>query len=310
MGMRLGLDIMGGDFAPEQSCLGASLFLEKYPDTHLVLLGDQAAIQEQMKGNKDAYTIVDAPEVIGMHEHPTKAMKEKQRSSLVVGFQLLAQGEIDAFVSAGNTGVMLVGAAHIIKPIEGVLRPTIPTLVPHIEDGYSLMLDVGINADCKPEHLNQFATLGSLYAKDILGVDKPRVALLNIGEEETKGNILAQATYPLLKANSSIHFTGNIEGRDILTNACDVIVCDGFTGNILLKLAESLYDVVKIRRNIQDDFLAKFNHQLYGGVPVLGVNKPVVVGHGISNADSFVGMLEVARKMVQTDMLGHVRSLL
>lgn len=310
MGMRLGLDIMGGDFAPEQSCLGASLFMEKYPDAHLVLLGDQVAIHERMKGNKDAYTVVDAPEVIGMHEHPTKAMKEKQRSSLVVGFHLLAKGEIDAFVSAGNTGVMLVGAAHIIKPIEGVLRPTIPTLVPNIEDGYSLMLDVGINADCKPEHLNQFATLGSLYAKDILGVEKPRVALLNIGEEETKGNLLAQATYPLLKANTSIHFTGNIEGRDILTNACDVIVCDGFTGNILLKLAESLYDVVKIRRNIQDDFLAKFNHQLYGGVPVLGVNKPVVVGHGISNADSFVGMLEVARKMVQSDMLGHVRSLL
>lgn len=309
--MRIGLDIMGGDFAPAESCAGALSFITMHPDAHLVLLGDESVIREKLaSADSSRYSIVPTSEVIGMHEHPTRAMKEKPDSSLVVGFQLLAKGDIDAFVSAGNTGVMLVGAAHVIKPINGVLRPTIPTLVPNIDGGYSLMLDVGINADCKPENLNQFAVLGSLYAKDVLGINNPRVGLLNIGEEETKGNLLAQATYPLLKSNPSINFIGNIEGRDILANTCDVIVCDGFTGNILLKLAESLYDVVMIRRNIQDEFLAKFNHELYGGVPVLGVNKPVVVGHGISKAHSFHGMLDVAAKMIQSNMLGHVESLM
>ncbi|MBL7753321.1 MAG: phosphate acyltransferase PlsX [Chitinophagaceae bacterium] len=309
--MRIGLDMMGGDFAPAESCAGALSFLSSHEHVHLELIGDETAIHEKMNlADPSRYTIVHAPEIIGMHEHPTRAMKEKPASSLVVGFQRLAQGEIDAFISAGNTGVMLVGAAHIIKPIQGVLRPTIPTLVPTIDGGYSLMLDVGINADCKPENLNQFAVLGSLYARDVLGIDNPRVGLLNIGEEETKGNILAQATYPLLKSNASINFIGNIEGRDILANSCDVIVCDGFTGNILLKLAESLYDVVMLRRNIQDEFLAKFNHELYGGVPVLGVNKPVVVGHGISKAHSFHGMLDVAAKMIESNLLGHVESLM
>lgn len=309
--MRIGLDMMGGDFAPAESCAGALSFIEMHPTAHLVLLGDETYIRERFASTDGSrYTVVATSDVIGMHEHPTRAMKEKPNSSLVVGFQLLAKGEIDAFISAGNTGVMLVGAAHVIKPINGVLRPTIPTLVPHIEGGYSLMLDVGINADCKPENLNQFAILGSLYAKDVLGILNPRVGLLNIGEEETKGNLLAQATYPLLKTNPSINFIGNIEGRDILANSCDVIICDGFTGNILLKLAESLYDVVMKKRNIQDDFLAKFNHELYGGVPVLGVNKPVVVGHGISKAHSFYGMLDVAAKMIESNLLGHVESLM
>lgn len=309
--MRIALDMMGGDFAPEQACLGVLSFLKQYDDCHLVLIGDEASIKQYLKiDNTNLISIVHTTDVIGMNEHPTRAMKEKQNSSLVVGFQMLAKGEVDAFVSAGNTGVMLVGSVHVIKPIEGVLRPTIPTLVPQIKGNYSLMLDVGINADCKPEHLNQFATLGALYAKDILGLENPTVGLLNIGEEEGKGNILAQAAYQLMKVNPSINFIGNIEGRDIVASKCDVIICDGFTGNIILKLAESLYDVVVKQRNLQDEFLAKFNHQLYGGVPVLGVNKPVVIGHGISDANSFHGMLEVARKMIQTDMLGHVESLL
>lgn len=309
--MKIALDMMGGDFAPKECCLGVLSFLEKYQDATLVLLGNKLAIVEHLGDlSGKAVKIVHTEEVIDMNEHPVKAMKEKMNSSLVVGFHLLAKGEVDAFVSAGNTGVMLVGAAHVIKPIEGILRPTIPTLVPKIDGSFSLMLDVGINADCKPENLNQFGTLGSLYAQQILGIEKPRVALLNIGEEEGKGNLLAQATYPLLKENKSINFIGNIEGRDIFKDACDVIVCDGFTGNILLKLCESLYDVVKIERNIDDAFLARFDHKLYGGVPVLGVNKPVVVGHGISDANSFVGMLEVARKMIQSDMLAKVQGML
>jgi glycerol-3-phosphate acyltransferase PlsX len=177
-----------------------------------------------------------------MHEHPTKALKEKQQSSIALGFYYLAKGKIDAFISAGNTGAMLVGALFSIKAIDGVLRPTISTIIPKENGGTGLLLDVGINADCKPENLNQFAILGSLYAKHILGIDNPRVGLVNIGEEEGKGNLLAQATYPLLKENSQINFIGNIEGRDIFIDKVDVMVCEGFTGNIILKMAESLFE--------------------------------------------------------------------
>src|SRR3954470_18104903 len=153
-----------------------------------------------------------------MHEHPTKALKEKQQSSIAVGFHLLASGKTDAFISAGNTGAMLVGALYALKAIEGVLRPTISTIIPKENGGAGLLLDVGLNSDCKPEQLNQFAIMGSVYAQQILGIEKPRVALLNIGEEEGKGNLLAQATHPLLKENKHIHFVGNVEGRDLLLN--------------------------------------------------------------------------------------------
>ena len=309
--MRIAIDMMGGDFAPVESIAGVLSFLEKYRDCELLLLGDEAALKEGLGDPGDRpFRIVPTRDEISMHEHPVKAMKEKQESALVKGFGMLAKGMADAFVSAGNTEVMLVGAAHVIKLSEGVLRPTIPTPVPQVNGGYSVMLDVGINADCKPEHLNQFALLGSVYAKEILGLNDPSVALLNIGEEEGKGNLLAQATYPLLKANPGIRFIGNIEGRDVLDNKADIMVTDGFTGNLLLKFAESLYDVVLKKRGMQDEFLEKFNHKLYAGVPVLGCDKPLVVGHGVSDRVSFAGMFELARKMVQSDMCGKIRSAL
>jgi glycerol-3-phosphate acyltransferase PlsX len=227
-----------------------------------------------------------------------------------IGFGLLAKGEVDAFVSAGNTGVMLVGAAHIIKLADGVMRPTIPTPVPQIDGTYNTMLDVGINADCKPEYLNQFATIGSVYVREIMDIEKPRVALLNIGEEEGKGNLLAQTAYGLMKENNHIHFVGNIEGRDLLISKADLVVTDGFTGNILLKFAESMYDIIKVQRNIQDEYLDRFNHRLYAGVPVLGVKKPLVVGHGVSDAVSFSGMLGMARKMIQSEICNKIATAL
>ncbi|HAI83234.1 MAG TPA: phosphate--acyl-ACP acyltransferase, partial [Chitinophagaceae bacterium] len=187
------------------------------------------------------------------------------------GFGLLAKEKIDAFISAGNTGAMLAGTMFTIKAIPGIIRPTIGTIVPKLDGTTSLLVDVGLNADCKPEQLNQFATLGAIYAQAILGVEQPKVGLLNVGEEETKGNALAQATFPLLKANSQINFIGNVEGRDILTGNADVMVCDGFTGNIILKLAESLYDVAKARNLEQDGFFSRFHYENYGGTPVLGV---------------------------------------
>ena len=169
-----------------------------------------------------------------------------------------------------------------------------------------MLLDVGLNADCKPENLNQFAVLGSLYAQHILGIQSPRVGLLNIGEEEGKGNLLTQATYPLLKENSQIHFIGNIEGRDLLMNKADVMVCEGYTGNVILKLAESLYDIAN-RHQIESEFFDRFDFEYYGGTPLLGVTKPVIIGHGISHGKSFVNMMKLAQKMLETDLLGKMK---
>jgi len=308
--IRIGLDMMGGDFAPLEAVKGASAFMAyKTEEVHLVLIGDEAILKDHFEGNsmsKSTYSIVHAPEVIGMHEHPTKALKEKQQSSIAVGFRMLAAGEIDGFISAGNTGAMMVGALFSIKAIEGVLRPTIGAYMPREDGSLGLLVDVGLNADCKPENLNQFAILGSLFAEHILKVPQPKVGLVNLGEEEGKGNLLAQATYPLLKENGLINFIGNIEGRDILLSKADVMVCEGFTGNVVLKLAESVYDIVK-RRNIQDEHFERFNFETYGGVPVLGVAKPVIIGHGISHATAFKNMIHIACRMMETDLTGKIK---
>jgi glycerol-3-phosphate acyltransferase PlsX len=241
-----------------------------------------------------------------MHEHPTRALKEKQQSSIAIGFHLLASGKVDAFISAGNTGAMLVGALFTIKALEGVLRPTISSIIPKENGATGLLLDVGLNADCKPEQLNQFAVMGSVYAQLILGIEKPRVGLINVGEEEGKGNILAQATYPLLKENKHIHFVGNIEGRDILLDKADVMVCEGFTGNVILKLAESLYEISNSQQT-NNEYFDRFNFENYGGTPVLGVSKPVVIGHGISKAKAFKNMIRVAQKMIEKDVPGKMK---
>lgn len=308
--MNIGIDMMGGDFAPLEAVLGLQQYLSTAGSPAILFcIGDE----EQVKPLLALHTLdmpqlitVHAPQVIGMNEHPTKALKEKQQSSIAIGFYLLATGKIDAFISAGNTGAMLVGAMYSIKPIDGVQRPTIATVVPKLKGGTGLLLDVGLNADCKPEHLNQFALLGSLYAKNILGITNPTVALLNVGEEEGKGNILAQATYPLLKENNRINFIGNIEGRDLFFEKADVVVCEGFTGNIILKLAESMYDIAKERNLHHDAYMSRFHYENYGGTPVLGVNKPVIIGHGISNGKAFANMIALAEKMVSSNICGEM----
>jgi glycerol-3-phosphate acyltransferase PlsX len=304
--MNIALDMMGGDYAPVEAVKGVKEFLDDHKKTvDLILIGDEAQINPLLQSsglNSNHIKVVHAPEVIGMHEHPTKALKEKQKSSISIGFHLLSTGKCDAFISAGNTGAMLVGALYSIKAIPGVLRPTISTIIPKDNGGTGLLLDVGLNADCKPEHLNQFAILGSLYSKHISGVEDPRVALINIGEEEGKGNLLAQATYPLLKENSAIHFTGNVEGRDIFKDKADVMVCEGFTGNIILKMAESIFDITQ-EKNITHDYLERFNFENYGGTPVLGVSKPVIIGHCISHAKAFANMIRLAEKMIGSDLM-------
>jgi phosphate acyltransferase len=308
--MNIALDMMGGDFAPLEAVKGAAAFLESGGDgIRLTLIGNETVINEHLVNYPippDRYTIIHAPDTIGMHEHPTKALKEKKQSSIATGFQLLATGHTDAFISAGNTGAMMVGALFSIKTIEGVLRPTIGGYMPREDGTLGLLLDVGLNADCKPENLNQFALLGSLFAKHILNFEQPKVGLVNLGEEEGKGNLLAQATYPLLKENKQLHFIGNVEGRDLLMNKADVLVCDGFTGNVVLKFAESIYDIAK-RRNVNDEHFNRFNFEQYGGVPVLGVAKPVIIGHGISHATAFRNMIRIAHRMLEINLTGKIK---
>lgn len=308
--MNIGIDMMGGDFAPEEAVKGVARYAgTSSSPVPLTLIGDESRIRVLLDSENLAgipLTLIHAPEQIGMHEHPTKALKEKTNSSIAVGFNLLASGKTDAFISAGNTGAMLVGALFSIKAIEGVSRPTIGAYMPRENGKLGILLDAGINADCKPENLLQFALLGSLFAEHILDIKDPRVGLVNIGEEEGKGNLLAQSAYPLLKAEPSIRFVGNIEGRDILLDKADVMVCEGFTGNVVLKMAESIYDITK-RRGIHDEHFERFNFEAYGGVPVLGVAKPVIIGHGISHATAFCNMILKAEKMIHTGLTRKIQ---
>lgn len=310
--MNIALDMMGGDYAPLETIKGVKLFLSenKNTDVELTLIGDEnklLPLLNEYQVDSEKITLVHASEVIEMQEHPTKALKEKQQSSISIGFHFLATGKTDAFISAGNTGAMLVGSLYSIKAISGVARPAIGAYIPCDNGKTSLLVDVGLNADCKPENLSQFALLGSLFAKYILNSKNPRVALINVGEEEGKGNILCQAAYPLLKENQQINFVGNIEGRDLLKDKAEIYVCDGYTGNIILKFAESIYDIVQMRK-IDDEYFNRFNFEMYGGVPVLGVNKPVIIGHGISTAGAFNNMILMAKKMIDQDFIEKIKS--
>lgn len=306
--MTIGIDMMGGDYAPQETVKGVVLFMASgRPDVHLRLIGDAAAIVPLFGELPSNITIDHCKDVVAMQESPTRALREKPDSSMAKGFRLLANGEIDAFISAGNTGAMMVGVFYSIKAIEGVLRPTISTVMPKVQGGYGLLLDVGLQADCKPENLLQNAVLGSLYAQNILEIENPTVGLINIGEEEGKGNILAQSAYQLLKENKSIQFIGNIEGREVLTGKADVMVCDGFTGNIILKLGESLFDIANQRQLHEDVYFQRFNFENYGGTPILGVDKPVIVGHGISTAIAFKNMILLAVKMIETKLLEKMK---
>jgi glycerol-3-phosphate acyltransferase PlsX len=251
------------------------------------------------------YDIVHAPDVITMHDHPTRAIPQKPNSSIAVGFDLLAAKEIQAFASTGNTGAMLVGAIFKINSIPGIIRPCITSTIPSIDGGKTILLDVGSNADCKADVLYQFAVLGSLYSKEVYGIEKPRVALLNIGEEETKGNLLTIATHQLLKESDEINFIGNLEGRDVFSAKADVIVCDGFTGNIVLKEAEGIYTLIK-KRGIKDEFFERFNYENYGGTPILGVKGNVIIGHGISNNIAVKNMLLHAYEVAKSDLVSSV----
>jgi len=301
---------MGGDYAPKAIVLGAIAAHQSLnAGEHLVLIGDTEQIKPILAEegfNPDHFEYVHTDEVIGMGEHPTKAIVQKPKSSIAVGFNLLKEGKIDSFASAGNSGAMLVGAVFSVKTIPGIIRPCLCTILPKIKGGTGLLLDVGANADCKPDILLQFGVLGSLYAENLLQINTPKVALMNIGEEDEKGNMLSMATFPLMKETNLFNFVGNVEGRDLFNDKADVIVCDGFTGNVMLKLAESFY-VLTIKKGLKDEFFDRFNYEQYGGSPVLGVNAPVVIGHGISSPLAVKNMVLQSREMITTGLVEKIR---
>ncbi|MBY0541829.1 MAG: phosphate acyltransferase PlsX [Sphingobacteriaceae bacterium] len=309
--MKIGLDIMGGDYAPKAIVLGAIAAHQSLKsDEHLVLIGDTKQIKPLLSAvgfNPDHFEYVHTDEVIGMGEHPTKAILQKPNSSISVGFQLLKEGKIDSFASAGNSGAMLVGAVFSVKTIPGIIRPCLCTILPKLKGGTGLMLDVGANADCKPDTLLQFGILGSLYAENLMQIENPKVALMNIGEEDEKGNMLSLATFPLMKESKLFNFVGNVEGRDLFNDKADVIVCDGFTGNVMLKLAESFY-VLTIKKGLKDEFFDRFNYEKYGGSPVLGVNAPVLIGHGISSPEAIKNMIFQSRDMITSNLVGKIQA--
>ncbi|MVM39763.1 phosphate acyltransferase PlsX [Spirosoma sp. HMF3257] len=303
--MKIAVDAMGGDFAPEAIVEGVMLAAAELPEhVTIVLIGKQSALQPLMqKHNAEAVAnieLVNAEDVIEMSEHPTKALSQKPNSSIGVGFKLLKDGQVSAFCSAGNTGAMHVGALFSIKAIEGILRPCIAGFVPQLTGGHAVMLDIGANADCKPEMLAQFGVVGSIYAQYIFGIDQPRVALMNIGSEEQKGSLVAQAAHQLLKENRRINFVGNIEGGDFFDGKADVIITDGFTGNTMFKLGESFYKVAS-QRGISDEFLDKTNYESVGGSPILGVNGNVIIAHGISSPLAIKNMISLAIRQVESN---------
>jgi phosphate acyltransferase len=300
--MRIGIDIMGGDFAPEATTHGAILALKELPKTvRLVLIGNTNLFFPLLEAAgiaKESFEYVHSTEIIEMGEHPTKAFSNKKDSSIAKGFQLLSRGEIDAFASAGNTGAMLVGSVFTVRAISGIIRPCITSILPKESGKTGIILDVGANSDCRPDVLYQFGHLGSLYSKYVLGIENPKVGLLNIGEEEKKGNLLAQAAHELMKDSNHFNFIGNVEGRDIFSEDVDVIVCDGFTGNVVLKQTEAFYNLIK-NRGIKDEYFEKFNYENYGGTPILGINSNVIIGHGISNNIAIKNMVLLSKDVVE-----------
>lgn len=322
---KIAVDAMGGDFAPLNEVNGSILAYqnkERFTDLEIVLIGDENKIKEAIKNYNPKnfnYSIVHAEDVVTMHDEPTSAIKRKKNSSLYKGLKLLADGYVDAFVSAGNTGATLSTATILLGRIEGVSRPTIGSFFPTVGRFPTLVLDVGANIDVKPKYLYEFAVMGTIYFQNMFGIENPKVGLLNIGEEETKGSEILLTTHKILK-NSYLNFIGNIEGRDVLLGTADVVVCDGLIGNIVLKFAESVLGLFKSKiRNYAKksivnalkvaalkpalrNILKDMDYQQYGGVPLLGVNGVVIIGHGKSTPIAIQNMIFTAIEQVKRDI--------
>lgn len=301
---------MGGDNSPDATLNGAyQATKELKKNEKIVLVGDENIAKSWLLTNNidsSVFEFIHADEVITMNEHATKALRKKPNNSISIGFKALKDKEIDVFSSAGNSGAMLVGSMFSIGPIKGVVRPSITSVLPKKNGGVGLILDVGVNADCKPDVLFQFAILGSLFAENVYNIKNPKVGLLNIGEERGKGNLLTQSTYRLLEDNDDINFIGNIEGRDLFNDKADVVVCDGFTGNVVLKLAESFYTLID-QKKLSDPYFDRFNYEIYGGTPVLGVDGNVLIGHGISNENAIKNMILLGKDLINSKLNSKIK---
>jgi len=331
MSIRVAVDAMGGDHAPEVVVRGSLNALSKHSDIQVILFGPEATIAPVMADMADSGApkpaIFDAPEVISMADSPSIALKTKTDSSIHRGLVACHEGFADAFISAGNTGAVMAAALIILGRQTGVKRPSLVGYFPTVR-GHCILLDVGANVDCKPTHIVQFAQMGSVYAERVMHRANPTVALMNIGEEPGKGNNQAKAAQKLLAKTPNLNFVGNIEGRDMLTHAADVVVSDGFVGNILLKFGESVASIlpqmigaemVSLKMNEQDQgtvaralrgVAARFDYQQYGGAPLLGVDGNVIIGHGGSNEQAIENMIFNAAEMVREDVSGSISAAL
>ncbi|MBS1552266.1 MAG: phosphate acyltransferase PlsX [Bacteroidetes bacterium] len=321
--IKVAVDAMGGDFAPLNDVSGAVIAAEEKRDSlEIILVGKEKLISEELnkhKINLGNLSVVNATEVITMNDSPTDSLKTKSDSSISVGINLVKDKKADAFISAGNTGAVMTASILRLGRIKGVGRPTIGSLFP-TDKGRTMVFDVGASVDCKPNHLLEFGVMGSIYMKYVYGIDKPKVGLLNVGEEKSKGDNLTLEAYDLLE-KSNLNFVGNVEGRDVLRGRADIIVCDGFVGNVILKFAESVLDVMKskFRTYSEKGFLQKiwvgmmygtlknvvlkdFDYQEYGGVPLLGVNGITIIGHGKSSPIAIKNMIYKAEEMIRKEV--------
>ncbi|MBT2691410.1 phosphate acyltransferase PlsX [Bacillus sp. ISL-55] len=322
--MRLAVDAMGGDNAPKEIVLGAMKAIGKYNDIHIVLIGDESKIREHLT-NEERIEIHHTEEVILGTDEPVRAVRRKKTASMVLAAQLVADGKADACISAGNTGALMAAGLFVVGRIEGIERPALAPTLPTIGGEGFLLLDVGANADAKPEHLVQYAIMGSIYSEKARGIANPRVGLLNIGTEEKKGNELVRNTYELLK-DADINFIGNVESRDLLDGVADVVVADGFTGNMVLKTIEgtamSVFKMLKsaLTSSLKSKLAAavlkpdltvlknKMDYTEYGGAGLFGLKAPVIKAHGSSDANAVFNSIRQAREMVEKDVSGTIKA--
>jgi glycerol-3-phosphate acyltransferase PlsX len=309
--MRIGVDIMGGDHAPDATLLGAALARKELPDDiELVLFGDQHIIDKIVTRegyDPSGFTVFHTPHSILMEDQPARVFSDKPDSGIAIGLRMLKRGELDGFASIGNTGAMLVGAMQIVNSIPGVIRPSLAIPIPNDRGSPTILLDIGLNPDSRPDVLYQYGILGSLYAELLYGISDPKVGLLNIGKEEEKGNLLTRATYQAMKGTKDFNFIGNVEGNDFFRdNGVDVMVCDGFVGNVLVKEMEAFYAVLK-KRKISDEFTDRFNFEHYGGTPILGILSTVLIGHGISNGQAVKTLIIQTRDVIESNIIGKIK---
>ena len=324
--VRVALDAMGGDRGPEVNVEGAVTAARQHGAT-VILVGVEDELQRHLRPHDTRglpLTVRHAPEVVEMGESPMAALRRKKHSSIRIGLELVKRGEADAFVSAGNTGAVMATALVVLGPLPGVERPAIAVVVPTLT-GRAVLLDVGANVDCKARHLVQFAIMGNVYARDFLGLPRPRVGLLSIGEEESKGNELTREAFKELEDEGSLNFIGNVEGRDVFNGTSDVIVCDGFAGNVALKISESVLETMfhLLREEIEKDlrgragsllllpafkrFKRRVDPSEYGGAPLLGVNGVCVISHGRSTGKAIKNAIRAAGECVANKVISHIR---